>query len=90
MAAHETEKQLEPRGFGEHARGLSSEYAHELGWGLEQEQRTKLARGPQDISGGTHYDYGARDFGDEPLNEDRFTAAEGGSDKEGNKHAKEQ
>ena len=58
----------EPRGFGEHTRGLSSEYAHEQGWGLAEEQRTKTADAPQDTDGGTDYEYGARDFGDEPVN----------------------
>ncbi len=58
----------EPRGFGEHSRGLASEYAHEQGWGIAEEQRTKQADAPQDSDGGTDYDYGARDFGDEPVN----------------------
>jgi len=58
----------EPRGLGEHTRGLASEYAHEQGWGLDVEERTKLPEGKQDTSGGTDYDYGARDFGDEPVN----------------------
>ena len=58
----------EPRGFGEHARGLASEYAHEQGWGLEEEQRTRQDTAPQDTDGGTDYEYGARDFGDEPVN----------------------
>lgn len=54
---------IEPRGFGEHTRGLSGEYAHEQGWGLDVEERTRLARvardGPQDVDGGREYDYGA-------------------------------
>ena len=58
----------EPRGFGERTRGLAGEYAHEQGWGLDQEERTKLPDNPQDIDGGTDYEYGARDFGDEPVN----------------------
>ncbi|MEO6803978.1 MAG: hypothetical protein ABI197_12125 [Granulicella sp.] len=55
----------EPRGFGEHTRGLSGEYAHEQGWGLDVEERT---RGPKNPDGGTDYEYGARDFGDEAVN----------------------
>lgn len=55
----------EPRGFGEHTRGLSGEYAHEQGWGLAVEERT---RGPKNPDGGNDYEYGARDFGDEPVN----------------------
>ena len=54
----------EPRGFGEHTRGLAGEYAHEQGWGLSQEQRQKIAGGPD---GGGDYDYGAQDFGDEAV-----------------------
>ena len=63
----------EPRGFGQHTRGLSGEYAHEQGWGLDLEERTRLPKGPQDTDGGTDYDYGARDFGDEPVNTARAT-----------------
>lgn len=58
----------EPRGFGSHTRGLAGEYAHEQGWGLEEDERTKLPDTPQDTDGGTNYEYGARDFGDEPTN----------------------
>ena len=57
----------EPRGLGEHARGLASEYAHEQGWGLNEEERRKQPEGKQNTDGGTDYDYGARDFGDEPV-----------------------
>lgn len=59
---------VEPRGFGEHTRGLSSEYAHEQGWGLNIEQRKRGSTQPQNIDGGSDYEYGARDFGDEPAN----------------------
>lgn len=58
----------EPRGFGEHSRGLAGEYAHEQGWGLNLEQRKRQSEGPQNTDGGLDYDYGARDFGDEPIN----------------------
>ena len=63
-----TNKPREPRGFGEHTRGLSGEYAHEQGWALDEEERTKQASTPQDTDGGADYDYGARDFGDAPVN----------------------
>lgn len=73
MAAEKDEqKGKEPRGFGEHSRGLSGEYAHEQGWGLDEEQRRKLAASPKDTDGGTNYEYGAQDFGDEPVNADRI------------------
>ena len=70
MAADETQSQkpVEPRGFGEHTRGLSGECAHEQGWGLDEGERTRQADAPQDTDGGTDYEYGARDFGDEPVN----------------------
>ena len=66
--ADETGKPLEPRGFGEHARGPAGEYAHEQGWQLNEEERRKLPAGPRNTDGGTDYDYGARDFGDDPVN----------------------
>ena len=57
----------EPRGFGEHARGLASEYAHEQGWGLNEEERIKQPPPELQADGGTDYDYGAQDFGDIPV-----------------------
>lgn len=59
---------VEPRGFGEHSRGLAGEYAHEQGWGLNIPERSRQSTEPQDTDGGTDYEYGARDFGDEPVN----------------------
>ena len=66
--ADEKEKPVEPRGFGHHTRGLAGEYAHEQGWGLDEPERTLQLPTPQDADGGTDYDYGARDFGDTPVN----------------------
>lgn len=77
----------EPRGFGEHTRGLSGEYAHELGWGLEVEQRTRMPKRPQDIDGGKDYDYGARDFGDEPINMERADMSAALKDEEAGRRA---
>ena len=57
----------EPRGFGEHTRGLSGEYAHEQGWQLNEDERRKQPEGKQNTDGGTDYEYGPRDFGDEPV-----------------------
>ncbi len=68
MADELTEKPVEPRGFGEHTRGLAGEYAHEQGWGLDEPERTLQPAAPQDIDGGGDYEYGARDFGDTPVN----------------------
>lgn len=58
----------EPRGFGEHSRGLAGEYAHEQGWGLNVEQRRRETSQPQNTDGGADYEYGAQDFGDNPVN----------------------
>lgn len=68
MADETTQKPAEPRGFGEHTRGLAGEYAHEQGWGLDEAERTLQPAAPQDIDGGGDYNYGARDFGDTPVN----------------------
>jgi hypothetical protein len=62
------ENTSEPRGFGQHSRGLSGEYAHEQGWGLNIGERRRQSMQPQNIDGGTDYDYGGQDFGDEPVN----------------------
>ena len=67
-AAQEKTTPAEPRGFGERTRGLSGEYAHEQGWGLNEAERTHQTPEPQDIDGGNDYEYGAEDFGDEPVN----------------------
>lgn len=58
----------EPRGFGEHSRGLAGANAHEQGWGINLEQRKRESKEPQNTDGGTDYDDGAQDFGDEPTN----------------------
>jgi hypothetical protein len=58
----------EPRGFAEHTRKISSENAHQQGWGLNEEERRQIPPGKKDYEGGTDYDYGARDFGDEAVN----------------------
>jgi hypothetical protein len=67
MAASKDNMQDEPHGLGEHARGLASEYAHEQGWQLNEDERIRLPLGKQNTDGGTDYEYGARDFGDEPV-----------------------
>ncbi len=54
----------EPSGFTSHTRSLAGEYAHEQGWGLNEEERSRLPGAKQDFEGGTDYEYGARDFGD--------------------------
>lgn len=61
------EQNREPQGFAEHTRKSPSESAHEQGWGLNEEERTRLPQGKQPTDGGTDYDYGAQDFGDTPV-----------------------
>jgi len=53
-----------PAGFTPRSGGLASEYAREMGWGLNEPQRAKEPEEKQDADGGTNYDYGAADFGD--------------------------
>jgi len=70
----------EPRGLGEHSRGLPGEDAHAQCWGLDEEERTRQAESTQngreahDTDGGNDYNYSARDFGDEPVNMKRVGA----------------
>lgn len=80
----------EPRGFGQHSRGLAGENAHEQGWGLNIEQRRRESTEPQNTDGGTDYDYGAQDFGDEPINmeiEPNVTIVDGPPRQSGSKEA---
>lgn len=56
----------EPQGFGEHTRKLSSEKAHQLGWGLNEDERRQIPEGRKPWEGGIDYEYGAQDFGDTP------------------------
>ncbi len=57
----------EPAGLGVRSHGLAAEYAHEQGWGSDEEQRTKAPE--EAATGGTDYNYGAADFGDTPVDE---------------------
>ena len=57
----------EPAGLGEHRRGAAGEYAHQQGWGLNEEERTRTPAEKQPYDGGNDYDYGARDFGDSAV-----------------------
>ena len=53
-----------PQGFTVHSSGLASEYARELGWGINEDERKKTPQQKQDHDGGRNYDYGANGFGD--------------------------
>jgi hypothetical protein len=55
-----------PKGFSPGARGPAGENAHEQGWQLNEEERTRVAKSMQGKTGGRDYNYGARDFGDRP------------------------
>jgi hypothetical protein len=54
----------EPSGFTPRSGGLTSEYAREQGWDIQEEQRAKQSPEKQEYDGGTDYDYGPQDFGD--------------------------
>jgi hypothetical protein len=69
----------EPLGFSEHTRRRSGENAHEQGWGLNLDVRVRDAGGPQNASGGSDDDFGARDFGDTPSDTREAQASAGGS-----------
>lgn len=56
----------EPQGFGEHTRKPSSEKAHQLGWGLNEDERRRIPEGRKPWEGGIDYEYGAQDLGDMP------------------------
>jgi len=56
-----------PKGFSPGARGPAGENAHEQGWQLNEEERTRIAKSMQGKTGGKDYNYGARDFGDRPI-----------------------
>lgn len=73
-----------PKGLGERTRGPAAENAHEEGWGLNEEDRTKKPQGRPDHYGGKGYDYGAQDFGDTPAKRDN---PEGASDEPEQKKA---
>jgi hypothetical protein len=57
-----------PKGFSPGARGPAGENAHEQGWQLNEEERTRVAKSLQGKTGGRDFNYGARDFGDRPTN----------------------
>ena len=59
----------EPAGLGVHNHGPAAEYAQEQGWGTEEDSRKQPTEAGKEATGGTDYEYGARDFGDNPKNE---------------------
>ncbi len=54
----------------------AAEAAHEQGWDLKEDERRQAPEGAERTYGGNDYEYGARDFGDEPVN----TAGSGTAD----------
>lgn len=56
-----------PLGFTPGSGGSSSEYAREMGWGTNEQERTKTPTEKQNYDGGRDYGYGARDFGDSTV-----------------------
>ena len=63
----EIKQRREPSGFTPRTAGLASEYAREQGWDINEEQRSSTPREKQKYDGGRDFDYGAQDFGDEPV-----------------------
>jgi hypothetical protein len=57
-----------PAGFTQHSGGLASEHARELGWGINEDERTQTPKGKRDADSGRDYDYGPPDFGDTAVN----------------------
>jgi hypothetical protein len=64
-AKGKNEEKRVPKGFTPGAGGLASEYAREQGWAINEDERRRIPLDKQDEDGGTDYDYGAADFGDE-------------------------
>lgn len=81
----ENTERKEPSGFTPKSGGLTSEYAREQGWDLNEEQRVKTPQEKQEYDGGRDYDYGAQDFGDTAVDTSSAqpTGKELGSDKRG-------
>lgn len=75
----EQQERHDPQGFTPRTSGLTSEYAREQGWDLNEEERTKTPLEKQQYDGGTDYDYGARDFGDTAVDTSSAKAEERGN-----------
>jgi len=56
-----------PKGFCPGLRGPSGENAHEQGWRINEEERTKDAKTLQGRTASRDFNYGSRDFGDRPV-----------------------
>jgi len=62
--AQETRKRI-PKGFVQGNGGLASEYAREMGWDLNEDERRRSATDKQDADGDVDHDYGTADLGGE-------------------------
>jgi hypothetical protein len=65
-AKGQTTTPSEPSGLSSRNHGLAAKYAHEDSWRTKEENWTGLPPEKQGTDGGTDYDYGAADFGEEP------------------------
>lgn len=70
-----TKNSHDPLGFTPRSSRRASELAREQGWQMNEGERSRTPRTKQPYDGGTDYDYGARDFGDEA--EDTSSAQSG-------------
>ena len=75
-----------PKGFSPGARGPAGENAHEQGWQLNEEERTRIAKSMQGKTGGRDYNYGARDFGDKPASASSVVRPTSPTHKQSHKH----
>jgi hypothetical protein len=66
-ARNDSNSMRRPKGFSPGLRGPAGENAHEQGWQLNEEERTRVAKSLQGRTGGRDFIYGARDFGDKPV-----------------------
>jgi|SRR5579863_187276 len=73
----ETPRRL-PKGFAPGSSGLASEYAREMGWDLNEDERRNNPLAKQASDGGLNDEYGAQDFGDEAKDTSTAAKKEGG------------
>jgi len=66
MTENRSNEVRKPRGFSPGTTGTAGENAHEQGWQLNEEERSKTAKSLVGKTGGTDFNYGAQDFGDTP------------------------
>jgi hypothetical protein len=79
-----------PAGLTPRSGGLTSEYAREQGWDLNEAERMKSPQDKQEYDGGRDYEYGPRDFGDTAVDTSSAEPERFGMDKSGIKSRAQQ